>query len=64
MRLYCVTANIRWIDTPFGTQSVPYAINDLGSITGISYTDPFGPFTSFILSHEHLFAVSISGLNL
>jgi hypothetical protein len=39
------------IANPFGTQTEAFAINDLGSITGLGFTDPFaGPFTSFILS--------------
>ena len=42
------------IDTPFGTQAEAFAINDPGSITGLGYTDPFGPATSFILSHNSL----------
>jgi len=41
------------IDTPFGTQAEAFATNDLRAITGLGYTDPyFGPFTSFVLSHN------------
>jgi hypothetical protein len=41
----------RDLPNPFGTQTNAFAINDLGSITGLGYTDPSaGPFTPFILS--------------
>ena len=41
------------IANPFATQTNAFAINDVGSITGLSYTDGnLGPFTSFILSKK------------
>ena len=50
------------IDTPFGTQAEAYGINDLGSIVGIGFTDPyFGPFTSFVLSHNSFSPFQIPG---
>jgi probable HAF family extracellular repeat protein len=50
------------IDTPFGTQANAFAINDVGSITGLSYTDPYyGPFTSFVLSHNNFSSFQFPG---
>jgi probable HAF family extracellular repeat protein len=55
---------IRTVDTPFGSQSEVVTINGVGNIAGVTYDDPSGPLSGFIVGKSGLSRFDFPGASI